>query len=734
LMVPVGLAKIFQQYAPYVDPLTGTVYQYTTTVADPSYYSGYGSIDVSSFVGSGVYIRSILTSPSVDLNCPLVMTLIHPRYTGLSEPYVYPWQQDTSVVSAPTQVTLSSTLNSILSSSLDVVNSLFPVCVSVDDIPILAPDASLYCLIDEPNNIIMSPCADFSRSMAYMLGSTGIPATLIQSFLPYNKSFPVIRCNQNQTTSYYSKAQTLFNVYAFMTTHAEKWVNGKAKLLMERAGDLSGAYSFSYRSTEVSPVSPTSISRLVTQMIRSDAWNGTDSETQNMLYSFLLLLWNTYAIRMAPFASIPVYGSVDYYYLLTGVTGCVNLYLNTTYFYASSASNNQRVPPLWNQVLNEAGPIVVGKRVLFPNFSSDYVYNSSFPGGPALNTSWNSNTCLNSVGNVNVSVVPFGFNAGPLSSFNLTYPNSTTSYTTVVPPNQNSHLVAVSPVGSINSVLAASIYLNYYALRYPSTYSPARWVFPPESILGGPASFVVNIGTTTTLPMSWRNMYLNYTYVYSVEAVSEGLCIPAMDVACCVITSARQIYPSSTTVSDYWPFYMEMEDDNPQPFLNVQQALSTTPGSTYQDMVQAQSTVGNNPTLKGPTAVPTGSSSASLTKLPTKSRNNDGVWHWMKTQLNAVADGITSYADPNNSNTLSGLALMAGGYVVDEIRQQGRRQAQELGRQTMRFTMNMGVGAVTTAMAYFGHAMRRFMPNRQSNNTRYGGQLIHMGQVHNYEL
>jgi len=590
--IPIGLAKLFQQFAPFVDTVTGSVYQTTITPADPIGYINYPSIDLR-LNNVTLRTRDTFLPPWVDLNCPLSRFIISstnqagdiPDYAACFGIQASVYMDD---LSQPLTEWISDSING---SQIRLMQNLYEVTIAVDEIPLYAPDGSAYTYFT--SGYVASPTPQFSSPISVMCGHALIEFNETPDYFTanyvYDKPFPCVRNpSQQGSVDFRIKRLTLLGTYAYMTSFAEKWTNGVAKELMLHARELSGATSFSYRMYQISFFR---VALLVRDVLRTDPWVGTGTEISNQLFSLTQLTYSAVFQRLFQTASFPSHPDQKLTYRLTNDQ---NTYPVSPCFYAASGQvTATRFPSVIAKAISNIGPVVVGKKILFPYWEYQKCYNSSFPVSypPSQTTpyeGWFNAVTPNAMWDV--STFNYSLAATPGLQVSITYPGSnslliyTLGYISV-----SGYLLPVC-FGYNMSYLQAA-FATYYANRYPDTFASDRWVPLSSCRLGGLSSAtVIPFATFDTSATFYKTTY--FSIRASVNHVNSycRLCLTNKDVMEGTIYGLVPLQTDQQNdlfENDNPPLIVDFGPSMEDPQVQLQIAINQSGNSQYQGFLNA---------------------------------------------------------------------------------------------------------------------------------------------------
>ena len=687
--IPLGLAKVFQYFAPYVDPATGSEFRHSITVTDPNIYTDYASVDMRGILGYRVVPWE---KPWFELNSPLDRFLISAANMG--------GQMIDYGAAEGMQATVDGPFNSVLWSEyfsapdstgkFRAMQSVFDSNITVNEIPSNSPDGSAHCLVLD--NVIASPVPNYSKSMAFMLS----PLTTDNQYAPdqdinylYDSGIPVVRVpsRSGQQEPSDVKAKTLRSVYAYMTSFSQKWVPDQAKFLMLDAGDLSGATSFSYRHSEVSSYR---FARVVMSAIVTDIWSGSGLEVTNKIFSLVQLAWSAYFQRLFPLACIPHATPENYGYLSQ------TLPVVSCYYHSSSIVTTARFPIIIAQALSKIGIIRVGTKLIFP---------TDWQLGRMNTTTRYDATADGSTGGWTDAVAPSGIWVPYLSPYGTTMVGISTIFLTY-PRTSNAIIyngaLLVSTYNAavqygINMSLLQSLLGQAYLNSYPETLGSDRWTPLPKTVLGGIPEMLVRTYATLTTPPNptWQNQYLKQTNVLTYEAVSASLCMPAQECLSSALFGLTPVRTDFNSDTDERPLYIEYRTSYSDPSISVQASVNSSPNSQYQANVQAA-------------AVSTAKDDFAAASSVVEQRVSESS-STILSALTPAYDGI--------QNVATALAAQAGSYAGSQAR-------RIVNQWLMPIVIGVASQAFTGAVQY---GRQLFTGRRNGNNRQRGVRLLQQG-------
>lgn len=496
LKIPLGLAKIFQQFGPYCDPNTGATYKTIVQPLASTLVTGYYSIDSNS---TG-------TSPIVDLTTPAWRYLIHASlFTAANAQMAeYGTLGDKSMAAYPSPavpVFFSNYYPSIDSQILAFVGNLFPGSTTVDDIPTYAPDGTAYCY--STPSCITSPVPVFRADLAPFLGRgySNVPPDYVSN-LPYDKPNPVCRAsgasNAEQLPNTISYIQTLIQTYVYLTSKSTQWVAGNAIGLLRSTQCFTDVTEFTYRSTSIDV---NKVARKLFNVFKSDVWvNSTISapEMVNTQFAFCQMFWTEFYTRIMDSASVSCTGNVA---------------TNTCFFSSNATTSSIVLPIVLQKIISGIGPVKVSGRPIFPFLGTAYI---PFNTPAAQVAGWT--VAVSSVGSWNTTALTYGFgpNVNPVGTLTLTVNGAAFSRTDIANVKYNTIMT-----------VAQTFFTNPYRNRIPSSFIPDSLPTIANSTCGVLSAMLTNTNSLlipTTNP-TWTNVQISATGLYNTNSIAATYCI-----------------------------------------------------------------------------------------------------------------------------------------------------------------------------------------------------------------
>jgi len=595
--IPIGLAKVFQQFAPYVDTSTGSEYKFVIDAITPVVRHNYPSIDIR--YGSGVKLPPF-QSPFQYLNAPykrfLICASIADQQGNVNFDYgALPgmqWPQD--FAEPIPDYSWSDTINTSL--ALDMFRtsqSLFEGNVELDKIFKNAPDGSAYGFVI--GEVTCSPVPSFSKAMTFMLGwsflDTAVAPDQAVNYI-YDKGVPVVR-NPTRTDDQVNqdvRISTLIQTYAYMTSHCSEWNDGPAKSLMLKAGELSGATSFSYRRTESSEFR---FAIIVANVLRTESWSGSGSDVTNKMFAMCQLAWSAYIQRIFKYASIPHFGTETY----PSYGDDDYLPVSPCFWLSSNIVSATKLPVVIARAISDIGPMRMGKRLIFPYITQNWAMNTT--NGRVFSNKgdfqgWSS--AVSNVGNWDVAnEYSYALDAVNLQPITLTYPGQTLPITyslnivfTIALP-----VYSLAPQLGYNLAYSQPILGDYFTNKYPETLASDRWTTVSNVQLGNLAAQLTevygNIVNSTSGQYVWKNTYIGISHTVTVAAANCSLCLSSSDMAEPAIFGTT---PLKASGSAYLPLYVDFGPAFTDPQITLQSSVNSSGNSQFQAYIQANLTKG----------------------------------------------------------------------------------------------------------------------------------------------
>jgi hypothetical protein len=356
--LPIGIAKILQYYQPYVDPHTGAQYKVMMDVYPESeLYWDYPSID-----------RTVIgTISTLSLSHPRFHVLSHPAKglgDGLGQPLdagIRDYETSGQVLSAKTDV--YAEVEAMTPEEITTILSLFPV-VDVDQLPTVAPDASMYCNYTPTG--ITCPVGSFDANIATLLNTDystdddALKHPFIKPKVPIGikKTFSnVADYTQNFENS--DAYQTLLrNNYAYIMKKATHFSNGCWHECLAK-GDFSGIRSLTVMGSQINTKL---IGDAIAQLCPLHLNNPSDpSASVRTYWSFVTQCWGVICRRIHKVDVITDANTThngEYYNYYNG-------------YGANSQYEQFKLPASLATTLNSIGPIVVKGYLYIPYFGKD---------------------------------------------------------------------------------------------------------------------------------------------------------------------------------------------------------------------------------------------------------------------------------------------------------------------------------------------------------------------------
>jgi hypothetical protein len=547
LKIPLGLAKIFQQYAPYCDPITGSTYR--TIVNAINYNVNVEYPDVDTNTGG---------APLTNLNAPYRRYLIHAsRWSGATTYIDFCSNGNKSVTPYTSSVTdffLVYNNPTLLPES--VSRSLEAMCttVAIQEIPKYAPDASAYC--DCSPSVVSCPVPSFRADMGIICnGPPGLNPPDLLCMNAYDKPFPVVRINQGgvETTDTGAKYQTLVSVYAALTFNSTAWESGDAISLLRSCKEFRTVTEISYREATIDF---TKMARKVFQIYKLGTFVN-NQEGDNTSFAFSMFAWSALFSRLVPYATLSCSSDI-------GSNIC---------FWVDNLSNiSFKFPAALLRVLSSVGPTVQDGKVYFPALAS--FVNSSV----ANNNGWTSTLSTTGVWNVGTTAFSLAPGVTPVSGpQTISYPGSSTPVTRVADGTLVYNLIPAA--------LASQFAI--YQLKFPAEFQPDSMNTVSDNILGTkfgmmapPTSNAAVIGTS-----AWSNTVVQSSTYEQVLAVQGSVCINLTDVINSAAYGILANLPSSA--NNIKPLVHVLESNTVEVANIIQRGLTPAGNSQYQAITKA---------------------------------------------------------------------------------------------------------------------------------------------------
>ena len=557
--LPLGLAKVFQQFAPYVDPNTGSSFRYTIPLSNPFINNVYWHIDGAVTAGQ----------PGTNLGSVMRRTLLHASSVTSAGTQL---QEYATMGSAPLQAFAAATtpwytfFQTLDAATFSAINTIGPGHISLDDLiknAPFAPDASAYSFI--VNASVVSHCPLFPPDMALVVGrgfTNGLRDYV--NNVPYDAPLPVCRVPLNgageaaPNTAAYN--QTLTQTYAYLTARSTKWVNGPADGLLRSTKCFTDVRDFSYRGVSINPAK---FARKIVNVIKSTPWDDvsiSDQEKYNMLFALTAMAWTALLSRIMSSASV----------VCTGLNTT-----NMTFWVDSSTTTTLRLPSVLTKIISGVGPVKVGGRVVFPMYAGGYPIMDTVNAG-----GWTSALTAAGVWNVSNNEYGLGTSASATSPINITQPNS------ILP------FVRTDPGGVVYSYIAArplSAYVNNYQNKFPTSFISDSWTTVNDNPCGVPyamlcPSYAVQTPTANSV---FTVGTLNVSGAESISSVQSALCVNARQTRYAAAYSV--IANPALDTSDYRALRQYSDGICVDISTNLQASQNASENSQFQQNVKAKS-------------------------------------------------------------------------------------------------------------------------------------------------
>jgi len=495
LAIPMSLAKIFQQYAPYVDPLTGASYRWDFPYVQYTINTGYFSIDSNSTGGT-------------NLNAPLYRYLIHPARVGAFTTLDYCTLGNKSLITYTSNSTnwvtyYSSTIDQAI---VTTYNMLPNSKILLGDIPKTAPDASSYTTVDYRG--VSCPVSNFRADVACILYGNAAANTGLDFVCnwPYDAPIPVVKIPGAATTFNAARNNmVLRQVFHTVLADTKEWDAGSAINLVATSS-TPGLDEFSYRGVAVDGFL---LATRFSSVYREAGWEVDDA---NKAFSLSLMFWSAFYHRLTKFGTL-------------NCTGDINTEMSFFCTNANASSNN--MPAVLSKVLASLGHSVVGGKLYVTQL-----------GSPPLNSptqtsahTWYS--ALSTAGIWNPGAVPYGVQDTATS----------VSPITIYQLNNNTPLSRVDPAGVVYNYIPVALLATYSSLltSMPSRLQIDSGSTPPSILFGTKAGVMCSL--TYSNVSSVANYYQDKIGVkigqYIVPTAVQGnICISSRDVEDAILYSS----------------------------------------------------------------------------------------------------------------------------------------------------------------------------------------------------
>jgi len=453
IQIPNSLAKVAQQFLPYVDPMTGAVYKFQIFPLDPAFNALTNYPDVSFSVTSvtGLNRQNCINFPGEYYHVhPSNHNKITPSSPfqdlgkapdGFNPVYVFPTN--------PAFKTLIQYFSTIFAGEMTAINSL---CSAVDykQLPNFAPDASAYAWVTENGISCFTP--NFEPTMAIITGFNGALGTVVDvnNNYPFVKPLPVVRVVKSDGAfSYFDGTLRgiLLNIYAYLTVGVSKFVgsfNGVQQLKYTEC--YGGIKRFDVVGTQIeSNLVSNCLSSIIDTLGSSKDANSTNTN-DNSIYALIHIFWASVIFRL---------------FMTDAITDVNNKYVAQSY---SPLLPSCSIPGTLARAISGLGPCVINGGLYIP-----YWRNSAV------------------IWNVNISALGV-FSPPPTVPYETTvwnsfYAKKTGSWT--ITDNDNNPIVQSPNIifGCLSTLLFPTFF--NYAVNMPgSNYS--RWTTKPVTCLGTP--------------------------------------------------------------------------------------------------------------------------------------------------------------------------------------------------------------------------------------------------------
>lgn len=498
--IPFGLAKIFQQFAPFTDAATGSQLQYQFPVLNKTITANYMSVDANT------------TDPD-SLGCPYARYLIHcgdktsagvqlVEYATLGnksildyDGYSVPFREYVAGISSTTQ---------------QAIQNLFSGTISVDRIPRHAPDGSAYVFYTR--TAVISAVPNFRADMGVICGR-GYQETPfdLNNNLIYDSPIPTVRVyNGGYETGPESPgySQTVRAVYAYVTSGSARWNVGSAITLVSSTKCFTDITDFSYRSKVVDV---TAFARRLVNAYRPGVWDAVtvNNTAQNLTWMFCMSAWNSLITRIFASSSVYCTGDADQ---------------NPAFWYDSLRGESTKFAPTVADIISSVGPVKVSGKIVFPYFGTVETFNCATN---STNVGWTKVISTTGAWTVSSSVYGFGDSVQSAGTINITYPGTTNPVTRTDPPGV--------VYNTIMSTLGAN-FINSYQNAYPETYAIDSCSTIADEPCGRVPAMLTNLarGIQNSTNVTWKNSLITvygsdttgavyYDYCASTDMTSEVL-------------------------------------------------------------------------------------------------------------------------------------------------------------------------------------------------------------------
>jgi len=578
--VPVGLAKLFQHFAPYVDTLTGTTYLYSglfhpTGSGDTAHHS------IDNLCEDGSVQASPTAKPWEYINSPLERYLLVSNYpSGLFDYAAMPGLEfnfsKPILNNLPWNQIYATTEYGVLTR---IVPSLCQ-CVQVKDIPYFAPDGSAYTYWNETYGI-RSPIPDFDSGIAYLLGTYSSyfdndPTPILTPY-PYQRPLPYVSwVGVQYFEDAYMQVRTLAQVYFTVMLQSTEWSDSLWTALITPQSKFYGIRRLTY---ERSIISTNKIAQQILDTYKTGNW--TDLISSNEVYnnsqmSYVCMIWNLIYQRNFEWLAIPHFGQSN---LTEDAPYTAPIWNSSCFFSATSTVSSYKLPAAIIRSIQTIGPIVVDGSVRFPAIYPDQCINNSMAASSSrrylswfdsLSDKWHPN---NVVYGMNVSEVKNG---------------GVTIYT----PGTSTPLTVPRPVGwysfgwyGVNQFLFANL-IGQYQSKIPANMGLSRWIPIDDDLMGSVTCSLSIVGSTSQVQSTtvfYSNTLLSDQTLYTVQSVSSYLCLTNEDA---FNVGTFSLYLENITPVDS-PLFVEFVSSYTFPLFKVMQDSIQSSNSNFSDLVQA---------------------------------------------------------------------------------------------------------------------------------------------------
>jgi len=545
IKVPYALAKVFQQFGEYVDPLTGTKYKWLCPPLALTLNTTFFSIDTNTTTGG----------PG-NLNLPKRRNLIHATRWGASTAVEYCSLGNKAFTTFSPNSTSWDTYFPTIGPYLGVANALTDGSIEVKDIPLRAPDASSYTFVTSTH--ACCPVSNFRSDMAYICNSpnfTTNPPDVVNNFA-YDKPRPVVRVASTVTaedTGSTTFVLTLMNMYFTVLFDCKHWKSGSAISLVKSIPRFATLTEFSYRANLIDL---TKVSSKFAAVYRSATWLATDG---NKAFTLSWMYWSQIYARLIKYGAINCVGAVD---------------SNTAFYAMNVAAIGGQLPGALSMVVSNLGPTVIDGK-----FYTTQLGLYPINGGAQTAGSWNATLGSTGVWNVGANAWSILTGTTPKTPITITSPGTANPLTRTDPVGV---VYSWTPVALLEGYVSAYQNSMPVQLQMDSACTPSNELL--GTISGSQVAIVSDLAPFSAGPFDDALVTIPNGDV--AQSVQGNVCITPQDSADALVYSV--VRAITTTANILKPMLQAFEANAVDVIGSLQRTMVPTQDSQFQAMKKAE--------------------------------------------------------------------------------------------------------------------------------------------------